>query len=110
MLSFNKAVINGASVLQGDFVSGSGSLSVKGSDKSVTTADGSIHHIRSALSKEASFEAFGDWTSLSSSCGLSVPVALYSGATLLASFNAIVSASYNSSSRTTSISLQGDSE
>lgn len=46
------------------FVYGSGSISVKGDDSAVTTADGLIHNYRNAITPEASCEARGDYRSL----------------------------------------------
>lgn len=46
------------------FVAGSGSVTLNGEDQGVTTADGLVHNIRSALTVEASAELKGDQTAL----------------------------------------------
>jgi hypothetical protein len=110
ILPFDNAVINGTEIETTDFVNGSGSLTEKGSDTSVTTADNRIHNIRKSISRSADFELYGDQTSLNSAPGLGTSCVLKHGSSEVASFTGIVSASYNSSSLTTSISIAGDSQ
>lgn len=111
ILPFDNATINGTPVAASAFVHGSGSLQEKGSDKAVTTSDGRIHNHREAINREASFEAHGDQTSLGGNTrSVGVAIVLKNGVTTVASFNGIVTATYNDSSKTTSFSIAGDPE
>lgn len=131
VLPFNQISI-GNSVLAEPavFVYGTGSITMKGEDNAVTTADGKIHNYRSALSPEARCELKGDFrasadTGDAASNGVDTGVAwptLGSNITLqlvssrsatpvdIASFGAVVSAEYDAERNTTSVTITGYEE
>ncbi len=108
--AFDKAVVDGSVIGPGLIVPGSASLRVGGSDRSSATADGRIRNVRVSMRRRASFKALGDWSQLSSRPGASVQVTLYSKSHEAASFKALVSASYDESSRSSSVELRGGAE
>jgi hypothetical protein len=107
LLPFNNAVIGGVTVAAAEFVNGTGKLTETGKDKAVTTADGRIHNIRQYLTAEATFECFGDKTSLASGLGAGVTCALKNGEAAVRSFDGVVTAVYNDSKKTTAVTVSG---
>ncbi|MPN61158.1 hypothetical protein SDC9_208892 [bioreactor metagenome] len=107
LIPFNKIVSASLTVEPHDFIAGSGTLSVKGIDRTVSTADGVIHHIRQALVREARCEVFGDVSQMNSAPGLASTVSPYYNSTLVATFNALISTSYDNSSKTSSVRITG---
>ena len=105
-----------------DFIYGSGSLSLKGDDSAVTTADGRIHNFRNALTPEASCEVRGDkrsvgtaypdgdaasWPELAKSVTLAHVDSRDGTETEVKTFSAIVAAEYDTRENKTSLTLKG---
>jgi len=106
--AFDSAVIGGTEIPASNFVPGSASFSLGGADKSLLALDGQIIHIRTAIVRNASFKALGDYSALTSPPGWTVAVSLRRNGVDIASFNALCAASYDSDSRTSSLSLKGE--
>jgi len=109
-LPFNSITIDGQTFGPDKFVAGSGSIEEKGSDKAVILADGHIMNIREAVNWQCTCELYNDQTDLNGAIGTGIPVSVSYGATALRSGTGIVTASYNESSYTTSVTIQGDPE
>jgi hypothetical protein len=108
ILPFDNASLGGTAVAVADFVHGSGQYSEAGQDIRVVTADNRIHNIRQSVARRASFEAYGDKSSLNSPAGLGQAIVLTRASTQVASFTGIVTATYNEQSKTTRIEIAGD--
>jgi hypothetical protein len=104
VLPFDNASIGGVSVPAAEFVEGSGVYKETGHDNAVTTADGRIHNYRQTITREASFECYGDKSALATGKGLGVAVTVGS----VGSFTGLVTAAYDTSNRKTSVSVKGD--
>ena len=109
-LPFDNAEFGGVAVGTDEFVHGSGSLTLKGEDTAVTTADNRIHNDRIAENFEGSCELYGDRTDLDSPAGTGQDVAFKNGAGVIYSGTGIVSAEYSKEKNTTSLSIAGDPE
>ena len=109
-LPFDNAEFGGVPVGKEEFVHGSGSVTLKGEDTAVTTADNRIHNDRIAENFEGSCELYGDRTDLDSPAGTGQDVAFKNGTGVIYSGTGIVSAEYSKEKNTTSISVAGDPE
>lgn len=110
VIAFNKISIDGLVISDSEFVSGSGSLSIRGNDRNVVTADGVIHHFRISRSAGVSFRVYGDKSSLSSPLGEAVAVNVYRDDSLIHSFQGIVTINYSSDPALSSVSISGNPE
>lgn len=113
LLPFDYASIDGDAVPQTLFVFGSGTISSTDQDITVTTADGRIHNIRQAVSKSATFQAYGNLrdTYLMTTPSLSVAIVLKrggSGGTTVLSGNGVVDISYDKASETSTFNITMD--
>ena len=108
VLPFDNAVIGSQTIPASEFVSGSGSITLKGEDTATTTSDGRIHNDRVAVNSDSSFELYGDHTDLDSGTGLGDSVVYKNGSTEVFSGTGLVSAEYSKEKHTTSISISGD--
>lgn len=116
ILPVDSVTIGGVAITKADLVHGSAKYTVKGQDTATTTADGRIHNARTFVTKESSFEVYGDATELDSADSTDktkltgVPITLSYNSIELDSFTGVVSASYDDSRHTTQISLSVDAE
>lgn len=108
VLPFDNASLGAVDVPADEFVHGSGSITLKGEDSAVTTADGRIHNDRIAENFEGACELYGDRTDLDSPAGVGAAAVFKAGATTILSGVGIVSAEYSKDKNTTSISITGD--
>lgn len=120
---FNQ-IRSGSDVLVGPdaFVYGSGTITLRGEDSAVTTADGLIHNYRSAITPEAQCDVRGDrraldtgapdsegrvWPSLSGTLTFELVASRGASPTVIHEFPGIVSVEYDSRENRSSISIQG---
>ena len=108
VLPFDNAVFDEDVVEEDEFVHGSGSITLKGEDSAVTTADNRIHNDRLAENFEGSCELYGDRTDLDSAAGTGKAVVFKAADNTILSGTGIVSAEYSKEKNTTSISITGD--
>jgi len=105
---FNKAVIDSTTITTDEFVHGTGEITSSGNDVATTTNDGLIHNDRLDINKSARFEAYGNKSALNNSTGLGVTCTLSLDTTQMETGTALVTATYNESSQTTSIQIDYD--
>lgn len=120
---FNYIAVNGAKVVgPEDFIYGSGTLNLTGEDSSNTTADGLIHHYRSALTPSATAELRGNkvsvdtghpgddqpWPVLSGSLTVGLVEARGDEPIVLKTFEGIIGGEYDSDTNRTSINITGN--
>lgn len=110
ILAFNKLTIGSTTITNEEFVSGSGTLEVKPTDKTVNTADGKIHHWRISRSFECSARVHGDKRSLASAMGEAVKITVFSGTTQIVEFDGLVSVSLESDPDVSSLTITGSPE
>ena len=107
ILPFDKVIVGESEISGRQLVPGSCSISLGGDDKSVTASDGTLICVRSFRTCSASLRALGDFSALATPRGFAVRVAIMLGGSELAAFNALASVSFDSESRSSSISLSG---
>ena len=103
VLPFSTATIGGTALTAADFVYGSGTITITGTDEMVVTADNAIRHIRKKVVRSAKCELWGDKTALNSAAGLSAQQ-IIGGAT----FTGLATVTYNHTKRTSTVDIQGD--
>jgi len=108
VIPFNNATINGVSVTTAEILHGSCNYVKNGQDVATTTADGRIHNDRTVVTKDITFECYGDKTSLESTVGLGTTVVLKYDSTTVDTVTGIVTASYDSNTKTTQIKVYVD--
>ena len=108
VLPFDNAIFGGVEVPADEFVHGSGSITLKGEDSAVTTADNRIHNDRIAENFDGACELYGDRTDLDSPAGVGEAAVFKAGIDTVLSGTGIVSAEYSKDKNTTSISITGD--
>ena len=67
-------------------------FTINGFDKTLNTADGTIHHFRLACRKKAVFKCYGDFRTLISTVGRGEIVELYHNDIFIDRFQALISA------------------
>ena len=109
-IPFDNVIIDGVSIGSELLVPGSASLSLSGDDKSMPASDGTFANVRTALLRQVSFRGLGDRSALSSPQGWPVPVSLHLEGEEIVAFDAVVSVSYDDSSRLSSFTLKSEPE
>ena len=107
---FDSVVIDGQLISSSALEPSSMSISITGDDKAMPSWDGHFVNVRSSIMKRASFRALGDFSSLTTPEGWPVKVSLFLGSEELLGFNALVSVSYDSDSRSSSFTMKGEPE
>lgn len=116
ILRFNRAVLNGTEVTIEDFVNGSGVINYIAYDKSVTTFNHAIHHVRLSISANAEFTAWGDKRDLNTdstsndSENFGGTHTFYYDTTEVISFKGLVTTEYSPDERQTTISITGEAD
>jgi hypothetical protein len=111
ILRFDSCEIDGTTITDAEFVSGSGRINYVGDDAMVTTADGRQHNTRRARNYRAEFQMYGDGADMATTApGLGKTVKFYRGSatTAIATFTAVTSCQFNSSDNVSSMSVVGD--
>ena len=110
ILAFNKIVAGSVTIDKDEFVTGSGSYKVGGTDKTLNTADGKIHFYRISKSGEAVCKIHGDKRALSTPLGTAVDISIYLDDTKIAGFKALASVSFSSEPDVSTITFSGQPE
>lgn len=131
VLPFNQILVGSSTLAAPDaFVYGTGSITMRGEDNAVTTADGKIHNYRAACSYEARCELRGDlrtsadtgdaasggvdtgvaWPTLGGTIKLQLVPSRGGTPADIISFGAVVSAEYDAERNTTSVTMTGFEE
>jgi len=108
IIPFNNAIINSVPVATSEMIHGSCNYIKNGQDVATTTSDGRIHNDRIVVTKDISFECYGDKTALESAVGLGVAVVLKYDTTTVDTVTGVTTASYDSSSKTTQVKIYVD--
>jgi len=109
-IAFNKIVIGAVTIPADEFVSGSGMLAIRGYDKTVNTADGTIHQFRVARFATASFQVFGDGNLYSSPLGAAQSIEIWQDDSMIYQFEGIVTVSCENEPRLSTIIISGNPE
>ena len=113
-LRFNKAVINGTTVVPGDLVPGSGEIAIADALETIVTLDHVIHRVKTGEKGKARFSAFGDKETLATQAialdtdNFGGTHSFYLDTTLVYSFDGLVDARYNKERRITEITIEGE--
>jgi len=112
--AFNNCVLNGVIIAIGEMISGSGLLDSIGYDQAWTTLNHCIHNVRLGLLNNATFQLFGDRTSLTSQAR-TVDTDNFGGThtfkyddTEIEEFDGLVTAEYDDERRLTTIIIRGE--
>ncbi len=111
ILRFDSVQIDGTTITDHEFVSGSGKINYTGDDTAVTTADGRVHNTRRAKNSSAEFSMYGNGMSFKTLApGLGKVVNFYRGVatTPIATFTAVVACTYSSSENVSQMSVTCD--
>lgn len=108
IIPFNNAIINSVPVTTAQMVHGSCNYVKNGQDVATTTSDGRIHNDRIVVTKDISFECYGDKTTLESAIGLGAVVVLKYDTTTVDTVTGVTTASYDSNNKTTQVKIYVD--
>jgi hypothetical protein len=107
-LKVDNATIDGDAIATSAFVAGSCSYSPDVKMNEVVTSDGKLHQVPMHVEGTASFEMHGDGTEHNTGLGNGVTVILKTGASAVATFTGLVSASYDESEHKTKLDIKID--